>query len=254
VEGTGSYGAALTRHLHNVGISVDEVARPNGQRRRRKGKSYPEDAVAAARAAQGGEANGLAKGRDPNVESMRVLRIALSSARRSRTQAINQMRSLVSTAPDELHAELRDLSIYKVLAVTSAYRHTRRTDVSTLTKLALRTLARRALALEEEVKEIDRILKALAAETAPELNAVDGVGPEVASAILVAAGDNPERLKNESTFAKLCGYLPSTPRAASNCAIASTAAATAKPTRRYGTSSSPGWSTTRGPATTSSAG
>jgi transposase len=208
VEGTGSYGAGLTRHLHQQRISVVEVDRPNRQRRRRKGKSDPQDAVAAARAAQSGEASGLAKSRDGNVESMRVLRIARSSARRSRTQAINQIRSLVSTAPEDLRAELRDLSIYKVLALTSAYRHTGRTDVTTLTKLSLRTLARRALALEEEVKEIDRILKVLVAETAPELCAVDGVGPEVASAILVAAGDNPERLENESTFAKLCGVSP----------------------------------------------
>ena len=80
--------------------------------------------------------------------------------------------------------------------------------MTTVTKLTLRTLARRALSLEEEVKEIDRVLKALVAETAPELNAIDGVGIDVASAILVAAGDNPERLKSESTFAKLCGVSP----------------------------------------------
>jgi transposase len=118
------------------------------------------------------------------------------------------MRSLISTAPDELRAELRDLSIYKVLQLASAFRHTGKTDVTTVTKLTLRTLARRALSLEEEVKEIDRVLKVLVAETAPELNAVDGVGTDVASAILVAAGDNPERLKSESTFAKLCGVSP----------------------------------------------
>jgi transposase len=208
VEGTGSYGAGLTRHLHRHGICVVEVDRPNRQRRRRTGKSDPEDAVAAARAAQGGDALGSAKTRDGNVEAMRVLRVARSSARRSRTQAINQMRSLVSTAPEELRAELRDLSIYKILTLASAYRHTGRTDVTTVTKVTLRTLARRAIALEEEVKEIDRILKTLVAETAPELNAIDGVGTDVASAILVAAGDNPERLKNEATFAKLCGVSP----------------------------------------------
>lgn len=208
VEGTGSYGAGLTRHLLHQEVAVVEVDRPNRQRRRRKGKSDPQDAIAAARAAQGGEASGLAKTRDGNVEAMRVLRVARSSARRSRTQAVNQMRSLISTAPDELRAELRDLSIHKVLAVASAYRHTGKTDVTTLTKLSLRTLARRALSLEEEVKEIDRILKTLVAETAPELCAVDGVGTDVASAVLVAAGDNPERLKNEATFAKLCGVSP----------------------------------------------
>jgi len=208
VEGTGSYGAGLTRHLHAEGIAVVEVDRPNRQRRRRKGKSDPQDAVSAARSAQGGDATGLAKTRDGNVEAMRVLRVVRFSARRSRTQAINQIRSLVSTAPEELRAELRGLSIYKVLTLTSAYRHTGRTDVTTLTKLALRTLARRALALEAEVKEIDALLKDLVAETAPELCAVDGVGTDVASAILVAAGDNPERLKNEATFAKLCGVSP----------------------------------------------
>ena len=208
VEGTGSYGAGLTRHLLSHQVAVVEVDRPNRQRRRRTGKSDPHDAVAAARAAQGGDATGLAKTRDGNVEAMRVLRVARSSARRSRTQAINQMRSLISTAPEELRAELRDLSIYNVLTLASAFRHTGRTDVTTVTKLTLRTLARRALSLEEEVKEIDRLLKALVAETAPELNAIDGVGTDVASAILVAAGDNPERLKSESTFAKLCGVSP----------------------------------------------
>src|SRR6202020_785405 len=195
VEGTGSYGAGLTRHLLDQGHAVVEVDRPNRQRRRRKGKSDPEDAIAAARAAKGGDANGAAKTRNGNVESMRVLRVARSSARRSRTQAINQMRSLISTAPDELRSELRDLSISKVLELASAYRHTGRTDVTGVTKLTLRTLARRALSLEDEVKEIDRLLKILVAETAPELRAIDGVGTDVASALLVAAGDNPERLK-----------------------------------------------------------
>ena len=208
VEGTGSYGAGLTRHLLAHEVAVVEVDRPNRQLRRLAGKSDPSDAEAAARAAQGGHATGLAKSRDGNVESMRVLRVARFSARRSRTQAINQMRSLVSTAPDELRAELRDLSIYKILTIAGAYRHTGRTDVTTLTKLALRTLARRALSLEEEVKEIDALLKKLLVETAPELLAVDGVGTDVGTAILVAAGDNPERLKNEATFAKLCGVSP----------------------------------------------
>jgi transposase len=208
VEGTGSYGAGLTRHLLHHEIAVVEVDRPNRQRRRRKDKSDPEDAVSAARGAQGGDATGSAKTRDGNVEAMRVLRVARSSARSSRTQAINQMRSLISTGPDELRAELRDPSIYKVLALASAYRHTAKTDVTTVTKLTLRTLARRALALEEEVKEIDRLLKTLVAQTAPELNAIDGVGTDVASPLLVAAGDNPERLKNEATFAKLCGVSP----------------------------------------------
>ena len=109
----------------------------------------------------------------------------------------------VGEDPDHVCAPA-DLSVQALLGVVGPDL----SPVLTVTKLTLRTLARRALSLEEEVKEIDRLLKTLVAETAPELNAIDGVGIDVASAILVAAGDNPERLKSESTFAKLCGISP----------------------------------------------
>src|SRR5213078_2816721 len=96
VEGTGSYGAGLTRHMLSKHIAVVEVDRPNRQNRRRRGKSDTVDAVAAARAAQSGDATGLAKTRNGNVESMRVLRLVKLSAQRSRTMTLNQMRSIVS--------------------------------------------------------------------------------------------------------------------------------------------------------------
>ena len=132
VEGTGSYGAGLTRHLHAEGVKVLEVDRPNRQRRRRRGKSDPQDAITAARAAQSGDAQGEAKTRDGNVEAMRVLRVARSSARKSRTQALNQMRSIISTAPDQIRSELRDLNVYRLLERASAYRPGSRRDVPSL--------------------------------------------------------------------------------------------------------------------------
>ena len=208
VEGTGSYGAGLTRHLHTEGVSVVEVDRPNRQRRRRRGKSDPQDAITAARAAQSGDAHGEAKTRDGNVEAMRVLRVARCSARKSRTQALNQMRSIISTAPDQIRSELRDLNVYRLLERASSFRPGARRDVASLTKLTLRTLARRALALEAEITEIDVILKELVHDTAPELVARVGIGVESATALLVAAGDNPDRLRNEATFAHLCGVAP----------------------------------------------
>jgi transposase len=177
------------------------------QRRRRRGKSDPQDAVTAARAAQSGDATGEAKTRDGNIEATRVLRVARSSARKSRTQALNQMRSIISTAPDQIRSELRDLNVYRLLERASAYRPGGRRDVTSLTKLTLRTLARRAVALEAEVAEIDVILAELAHATAPELIARVGIGVESASALLVA-GDNPGRLRNEATFAHLCGVAP----------------------------------------------
>lgn len=208
VEGTGSYGAGLSRYLHGEGITVVEVDRPNRQRRRRRGKSDPQDAIAAARAAQSGDALGEAKTRDGNVEAMRVLRVARSSARKARTQALNQMRSLISTAPDDVRDELRHLNVYRLLERAAAYRPGTRRDLTSLTKLTLRMLARRAQALEAEVAELDAILQHLVVETAPKLIGRSGIGTDSASALLVAAGDNPARLRSEATFAHLCGASP----------------------------------------------
>ncbi len=208
IEGTGSYGAGLTRHLHAEGVLVVEVDRPNRQRRRRRGKSDPQDAITAARAAQSGDALGEAKTRDGNVEAMRVLRLARVSARKARTQALNQMRSLISTGPEAIRAELRDLNVYRLLERASSYRPAGRRDLLSINKLTLRTLARRALALEAEIVELDAVLGPLVAMTAPALIARVGIGTESAAALLIAAGDNPERLRSEATFAHLCGTAP----------------------------------------------
>ena len=103
VEGTGSYGAGLARHLAAAGIKVVEVDRADRQDRHRPGKSDPLDAVSAARAAQSGRAAGAPKGRDGVVEAIRALMVARRSARAERTQAINQARSLIVTGDDRDH-------------------------------------------------------------------------------------------------------------------------------------------------------
>jgi transposase len=139
---------------------------------------------------------------------MRVLRVARVSARKARTQSLNQMRSLISTAPDDLRAELRGLNVYRLLERCSAYRPGTGRDPRSLTKLSLRLLARRALSLEAEIAELDAILEPLVVATAPELVSRVGIGIECATALLVAAGDNPQRLRNEATFAHLCGSSP----------------------------------------------
>ena len=208
VEGTGSYGAGLTRCLHAQGVHVVEVDRPNRQRRRRRGKSDPQDAITAARAAQSGDAMGDAKTRNGSVEAIRVLRVARTSARKDRARALNQMRSIVSTAPDHIRADLRGLTGFQLLKRCSALRPGHRQDVITATKLALRTLARRALSLRDEIDELDTMISELVEQTAPELIARPGIGIDCAAALLVAAGDNPERLRSERTFAHLCGTAP----------------------------------------------
>ena len=107
VEGTGSYGAGLTRFLHAEGVTVVEVNRPNRQLRRSHGKSDPVDAVAAAHAAQSGQAAGEAKTRNGAVEAIRVLRVARRSARHGRSTAVNQMRALLVSGPADLRETLR---------------------------------------------------------------------------------------------------------------------------------------------------
>jgi transposase len=208
VEGTGSYGAGLTRYLQGLGVAVVEVDRPNRQRRRRAGKSDTHDAVSAARAAFAGDALGAPKTRDGMVEAIRVLRLARTSATRDRTRALNQMRALVTTAPDELRAQLRALTIPRLVRAAAGLRPAGRTDVTNANRVALKTLARRILELDAEIVMLDEILTPPVAQAAPELIERVGVGTDTAGALLVAAGENAGRIRNERTFARLCGAAP----------------------------------------------
>ena len=109
VEGTGSYGAGLARHLAAEGVTVVEVIRPNRQTRRLHGKSDPADAEAAARAVLSGEATVRPKSGDGPVEAIRLLHTTRRSAVKARTCAINQLKGHLVTAPEQVAAPLRGL-------------------------------------------------------------------------------------------------------------------------------------------------
>ncbi len=204
IEGTGSYGAALARFLRANGQQVFEVNRPDRATRRRKGKSDPLDADAAARAVQAGDAAGLPKAGTGTVEMLRVLRVARQSALKARTQATNALRALLVTAPAELREQLRGLSKTTLPRTAAALDPGQLTSPTAATMLALRTLGQRHAALTALEAEINRLV----ARHATPLLALFGVGPDSASALLVAAGDNPERLCSEAAFAALCGASP----------------------------------------------
>jgi transposase len=209
VEGTGAYGAGLARFLRAAGVEVIEVDRPNRQARRRQGKSDPGDAVEAARAALSGRAHGIAKTADGSVEAMRVLLVAKRSGRDARITMLNQIRHLGFTATDDLREQFRGVS-RDVLAGRAAGLRPR-ADADTLTyatKLALQTLGRRVLALEVDTERIDALLGELVYAAAPQLVTLYGVGVDTAAILLVAAGDNPDRLRSEAAFAHLCGVAP----------------------------------------------
>ena len=120
VEGTGSYGAGLARFLAAHSQRVLEVNRPDRAARRRRGKSDPVDADAAARAVQAGEATGTPKAQDGTVEMLRALRVARQTAVKARTQAINALKGLLVTAPDELREQLAGLTTTKLVRQTAA--------------------------------------------------------------------------------------------------------------------------------------
>jgi transposase len=208
IEGTGSFAAGLTRWLHQRGYQVTEVTRPNRQLRRRRGKSDPVDAEAAARAVLAGEATAVPKTATGSVEMLRVLRVARRSAVKARTQAANQLASLVVTAPEPLRQQLRPLRPAELVRTAAGLRPGPLTSPTAAVKLALRELARRIQALTAELQRLDTELAALARTAAPRLLARRGVGVEVAGALLAAAGDNPERLGSEAAFAMLCGAAP----------------------------------------------
>jgi transposase len=209
VEGTGSYGAGVARFLTRAGIHIVEVDRQNRQSRRQSGKSDPLDALEAARAAQSGRAHGTAKSRDGSVEAIRVLVVAKRSARGARIKALTQMRQLTFSAPDQLQSRLKGLPIDQFVTAAQGLRPTRSLDaVSAATKAALSSLAHRVSDLEAEIADLDARITPLIEQTAPQLLAVYGVGIDTAASLLVAAGDNPERLHSEAAWAHLCGVSP----------------------------------------------
>jgi transposase len=209
IEGTGSFGAGLARFLRARGVEVLEVGRPKRRDQHRVGKSDPIDAELAARAVLAGTAIGEAKGTEGRVEMIRVLRAARRSAVKARVQAANQLKALLITAPEGLRAELRGLSTAKLVRRAAGLRPgDLPCDVASATKLALRSVARRHRQLSEEIRELDGQLKRLVTETAPALVAVAGVGVDTAATLLVAAGEDPKRLKSEAAFAHMCGVAP----------------------------------------------
>jgi transposase len=210
VEGTGSYGAGISRHLTDKAITVIEVDRPNRQARHRAGKSDAVDAIAAARAVLSGTATGTPKSRDGNIEAIRVLSVARRSGGREWIQIINQMRQVCFTAPDEIRRRFDGLSPITIVRTTAGLKPRRGTgDVVRFTTLmTLRELGQRAMFLHEQKNRLNVQMRPLIREAAPELLEVFGVGFDVAAKLLIAVGDNPHRIRSEAAWAHLCGVSP----------------------------------------------
>jgi len=209
IEGTGSYGAGLARFLTAEGVALVEVDRPDRAARRLHGKSDPVDAEAAARAVLSGRASGTPKSRDGIIEAIRVLQVVYRSAVRDRTAATNRFQALVVSAPAGIRADLQQLPPKQRFARARRWRDRDGDGVAArATRQALRELARRIHLLDEQAMRIEVELDVLTDQAAPALRDLIGVGVHTAARLLVAAGDNPERIHSEAAFAHLCGVAP----------------------------------------------
>jgi transposase len=209
IEGTGSWGAGLVRLLRGHDYRLVEVNRPDRGARHRQGKNDPLDAEAAARAVLAGTATAQPKAGEGLVEMIRALQVVRRSAQKARSQAANQLRALLVTAPAELREQLRSTTLVELVRIASRWRTGATPDTHLLvTKHALRSLARRHQQLTEEIRDLDAQLGRLVQQAAPQLLAVKGLGPLTCAALLVAVGDHPERMRTESAFAHLCGVAP----------------------------------------------
>lgn len=211
VESTGSFAAGLVRVLEARAIQVVEVNQPHPHARHRRGKSDPIHAELAARAAQSGAATAIPKHSSGVVEAIRQLTITRGGAVKARSAALLQLEDLVLTAPDELRAHLATRKTLRGKATLCLRLRPDTAQIATplqAAKLALRSLAQRVRALDNEITALDRQLAPLVADTAPRTISLLGVSTGHASQLLITAGENIERLKNEAAFARICAAAP----------------------------------------------
>jgi transposase len=208
IEGTASYGAGVTGYVRRHGHRVIEVNRPDRRERRLNGKSDALDAENAARAVLSGRATATPKAADGQIEMLRQIKIAKDTAVKARTQAIVTLKTLVITAPPELREQLEGLPRIALIDRCAGLRPGPMPNPLAAAKHALRELARRWQRLQVEIREHEGLMASLTADIAPAMVEAFGIGPDTAAEMLIVAGDNPDRVRSESAWAKLCGVCP----------------------------------------------
>lgn len=207
VEGTSCYGMGLTTALQGAGIAVVEVIRPDRSARRRQGKSDPLDAYSAARIALAGD--GVSVPKDDRMPALRALLTARRSAVKARTAAINQIKSLLVTAPPEVRERYRNHTRTTLVQALVRCRPSAHSDPAALAVLiACKALAQRVEFLQAQERELTIQLDELVTAINPGLRAAYGIGPDTAAQLIITAGGNPDRLRSEASFAALCGTAP----------------------------------------------
>lgn len=208
IEGTGSYGAAVASFPRRHGHKVIEVSRPDRRLRRLAGKSDTLDAENAARAVLAGFATAVPKTADGAAEMIRQLKVAHDTAVKDRSGAMVTLKAMLIHAPDQLRTETTGKTQRMIARHCAGLRPRGLETPEDSIRHTVRSLARRWLALDDEIKELAAMIKQLVLKRAPQLVDEFGIGVDTAAEILIVVGDNPERIKSEAAFAKLAGISP----------------------------------------------
>lgn len=210
IELTGSYGAGLTRFLQTAGVNVIEVTTTDKATRARRGKDDRTDAFAAAEKVLAGMATAVPKDTTGLVEAIRVIKLARDSAVKNRTKALNQLKDLRITAPSDLRETLDGLSLQQLAKRAAAFRpdRARLSEPGQAMKTAMKRLGERVLQLNTEISDHDRDLTQLVGQAAPRLLSRPRIGVHTAAQLLVTAGANIGRIRNDAAFARICGAAP----------------------------------------------
>lgn len=211
IECSGSYGAGLLRYLQTAGVEVLEVVTaPDKNDRRRRGKNDDFEAESAAHAAFAKRHTVTPRSRDGMVESLRVLRVCRKTAIQARRISLQMIQTTIVCAPDRLRDPLRQMTRMQLIRTLAAWRPdlTAYRQVEEAYRISLKSLARRYLELHDEIADLDDMIEAIVKDLAPELLEQTAIGLNSAAQLLLTAGDNPERLKSEASFAALCGVNP----------------------------------------------
>jgi len=207
IEGTGGYGAGLTRHLIAGEEVIVELDRPERAKRRNGVKSDRVDAVRAAREALGRAHLGAPRSMGAR-QALSVLLAARRSAVEGAADAQRQLLSLVIAAPEAIRAKFRGQTTAATVRTAARLRDRHELDLETRTALTvLRDLARRAGQLSAEASRHEKQILAIVRSWRPELLERCGVGPIVAATVL-CAWSHPGRIRSESAFAMLSGTAP----------------------------------------------
>jgi len=207
IEGTGSFGAGLTTFLLERGEWVVEIDRPARPARRNGAKSDELDAARAATEALAREHLAQPRSRGER-EAIRVLLVTRQGAVVSRTRAIAHLKALLVTAPEQLRGHFRNMTTDDQVVRCSRLRTApSQAAEHRSTILALRSTARRILALEAEANDLESEIERLVKAAAPRLLDERGVGA-LSAAQLLCSWSHPGRLRSEAAFAALAGSAP----------------------------------------------